>query len=334
MLEEWIFFGKIRQLILSNYCGINQLKIIDFASDSVLELPWFNPEFKKIYVKLGQQDIFVTDQTGKVEQFCNSNLNRETFLDLMSDSLFKNSGLMVADYKAGGDQYVDVRENVFYLRLKQDYESTSAKYSKMNSGYPSFGKLNLGTKKIEFFGKEPLFEPDQTYGLISNLHYLYKGDSIITCHGHDGQINIINTIDGSVKQYNAKSKYDIYPVKKWKYHKWMKDAKNKKMQHWIQSPSYESLFYNPYTKKYYRVFHPKLDPLNKDGLSNTGEDKECVLMVFDEKFKLVDEVLLPVKRLNLVKLFPIKDGVAIYLPYLFKVEPNKMTYSYLNIHHN
>lgn len=57
-------------------------------------------------------------------------------------------------------------------------------------------------------------------------------------------------------------------------------------------------------------------------------------MVFDEKFKLIDEVLLPIKRLNVIKLFPIKDGVSIYLPELFKIDTNQIKKGFLNIHHN
>lgn len=329
-----LHFKDSTTYVVYNYCGSNQLKIIDFASDSVLELPFYNPDFKKIYSEIKKRDIYVLAVDGKIFQYCNSKLDHEIVFDLMKDSIFKNSGLLPANYKAGGDQHIRIPENVIYFTLEPDYENANGKYSKMNYGYPKFGKFNFTDNTLQFFDKEPHFVPYQDYGLVSNRYSLFIGDSIITSDGTNGLIRIINTKNNTTQTVEAKSKYDIYPLKKWRYHKGMKDAHNKKMQHWIESSGYESLFYNPFTKKYYRIFHPKMDKLNSDGLNNTMEDKPCVLMVFDEKFKLIDEVLLPIKRLNVIKLFPIKDGVSIYLPELFKIDTNQIKKGFLNIHHN
>lgn len=329
-----LHFKDSTTYIVFNFCGHHQLKIIDYFSDSLLELVLYNSTFQEVYTDIKKNDIYVLTVDGKVWQYCKGSINNELIFDLMSDSIFKKSGLVVNESKPGGDQHINIPENMMYFRLRQDYENMAGTYSKLDCDYPNFGKYNLQTNKIEFFGKEPHFSIYQEYGLVSNLYDLFIGDSIITSNGYNGLIQIINTLNNKIRVIKAKSNFDVKPIKKWRYHSWMKDAKNKKMQHWLQSPNYESLFYNPYTKKYYRIFHPRMEKLNADGLLNTDQDKQSVLMVFDEKLKLIDEILLPIKRLQVLKLIPIKDGVSIFIPELYKIDSFQKTYGFFNIHHN
>lgn len=61
-----LHFKDSTTYIVYNYCGSNQLKIIDFASDSVLELPFYNPDFKKIYSEIKKRDVYVLAVDGKI----------------------------------------------------------------------------------------------------------------------------------------------------------------------------------------------------------------------------------------------------------------------------
>jgi hypothetical protein len=317
--------------IVYNFCGSNQLKVLRHESDSVMELSYFNPNCKKLFTSIKKDGVYVISEKGELWQYCKNNYKQELLANLMEDTVLKNSGLIIEEFKPGGDQYVRVPENILYFRLKQNYKINDGKYSNKDSCFPIFAKYNLDNKKIELFGKQPFFVTYNEYGFLSVKYDLYIGDSIITSEGCSGLIEVIDTKTHTEQIINCKSRYDIDPIKKWIFVPDMKDAKNKKMEHYLLSGSYESLFYNPFNERYYRIFHPKMDKLDKDGLYNTDSDKECVLMIFDKSLKLIDEVLLPIKTIQVLKLIPSKNGVDIYLPELFKTENNQKIFSFLHI---
>jgi len=320
--------------VVYNYCGSNQLKVLDFQTDSILELPLFNPGCKQVYSEIYGNDLYLLTPDGKVWLYCDRTTHTELVCDLSINTSFKNTGLVLSDYKPGGDQHINVPNSVLYFNLRQDYELTTGKYSKWKSGYPTFAKLNLTDNTVQVFGKEPTYISNGQYGLISTQFSLYFGNSIIVSNQCNGEITIINTIENVTKTTTEKSRFDTVAIKKFRRWMYRSNRTSEKFKHGMLAPCYESLFYNPYTKRYYRIFHPEMPEYNSEGLLNTEFDKKCVLMVFDENLKLIDEVLLPLKRQQTLKLFPLKDGVAIYLPELFKVEGTTgMTFSYLGIHH-
>jgi hypothetical protein len=290
-----------------------------------------------IYSELKAKDLVILTMDGKVWRYCNGTTEVEEICDVFADSGFKKSGLIPWESKRGGDQHIRVPENVIYFNLRQDYDDSTGKYSKKDSGFPNFARLNLEDGSVQLFGKLPAYSPYQDYGLHSSQFSLWIGDSIITSNACNGEIKIINTQSNKTKTMRIKSRYDTIPIEKFNYKGDFSDKKNAKFKHGLLAPNYESLFYNPYNGNYYRIFHPKMEEFNAEGLNNTEYDKEAVLMVFDKNLKLLDEVLLPVKRSQILKLFPIKDGVAITLPDSFRYNGYKGTESYtrvyLNVHH-
>jgi hypothetical protein len=322
--------------VVYNFCGANQLKIIDFQSDSVLELPLYNPGFQEIHSELKAKDLVVLTLDGKVWRYCNGTTEVEEICNVFADSGFKKSGLKPWESKPGGDQHIRVPENTLYCNLMLDFDNHKGRYSKKAWGFPIFAKIDLENGTVRLFGSAARQSMSDTYGLHDNQYSLFIGDSIIISDAWNGTIHVINTLDNSTKTIPAKSIFDTVPIQKLIY-KGASDKKSIKFKHGLLSPYYESLFYNPYNGNYYRIFHPKMEEFNAQGLNNTEYDKEAVLMVFDKDLKLLDEVLLPVKTYRVLKLFPIKDGVAIALPDSFRYNGYKGTESftrvYLNIHH-
>jgi hypothetical protein len=272
-----------------------------------------------IYSELKAKDLVILTMDGKVWRYCNGTTEVEEICNVFADPEFKKSGLIPWEYNPGGNQYIRVPENVIYFNLRQDYDDSTGKYSKKEWGFPNFARLNLEDSSVQLFGKEPEYISNRNYGLHSMQYSLCIGDSIITSNACNGEIGIINTQSNKTKTIRIKSRYDTVLIEKFNYKGDFSDKKNAKFKHGLLAPNYESLFYNPYNGNYYRIFHPKIEEFNAQGLNNTEYDKEAVLMVFDKDLKLLDEVLLPVKTSpRILKLFPIKDGVAIALPDSFR----------------
>lgn len=72
-----------------------------------------------------------------------------------------------------------------------------------------------------------------------------------------------------------------------------KQTSDGRLQHFILSPTYNGILYDPYRELYYRFFYPALPEKNDNGFYNDLESKDAVLMVFDKDFKLLTEWLLP-----------------------------------------
>ncbi|MCO5259540.1 MAG: DUF4221 domain-containing protein [Crocinitomicaceae bacterium] len=319
--------------VVYNFCSDNTIKIINHLNDSVLILNQFNPDCKEVNTRIIGNDVYVILNSNKVYLYCDKSQNKELALDLMDIEKFKQSGLTVEWNKRGGDQHVNIPKNNFYFRVNQNYDDSLGKYSNDVSNYPAFAKLNIQSKEIDFYGKTPYFSEYREYGLISDFYDLYIGDSIITCNSISGTIEVINTLNNQSQFYTVKSKYDTEPIEKIVYPEDNKNINDVKMKHWLLSPYYESLFYNPFTNYYYRIFHPKMDELNEKGLLNTEFDKKCMLMVLNSKFELIDEVLLPIHKLQILKLYPTENGVLISLPDLGEVSKDKIDFKFLKISH-
>jgi hypothetical protein len=65
------------------------------------------------------------------------------------------------------------------------------------------------------------------------------------------------------------------------------------LAHFMLSPQYQHILYDPYRDCYYRIFALSLPEKNAEGLYNDLNDKEYVLMVFDKDFKLITEWKIP-----------------------------------------
>ena len=315
--------------IVYNFCKTNRVKIIDIESNKVDEIINYNPSCEFIYTDV--KDSFYYTLTNnilcKTSKFNNSNA---IFYNLRNYEGYRKTGLCPGAIKPGGDQHVNVPKNIFYFRTSIDYENESGIYSNRVYNYPIFCKLNLDDFTFKYFGKDHM----TNFGYLDNTFDLYKGDSILISYSQNATIEIINTISGKVSKKNIKSIFDNCKIKKWNGRKIRDDIKNEKFKHALLNPSYESLFYNPYNKKYYRVFHPKLDEFDQDGLQNSESNKRSILMIFDENLKLIDEFILPYNTLQILKIYPTKKGVEILLPNLINSNKGITSKAYLIINHD
>lgn len=335
-------------LILTyNYCGKNQLICLNPLKDSYTALNLetgclkvFTKQTKTGYYALnrnGNLFFFNTEEQQKIPDAIKldfSGIQGKIMTNLKSDSLLSNLGLDIEQYKPGSGMLYNISDSILYFRVMKSFDTDKGLYSKKNSGFPIFCRYNISTGEKRFFGSKPLSVERSWYGLCSEIYDLYVGDSIIVSEGVNAKIKIINTRNNKTKTVEVKSKYDTKPIKEFVLPRNMENAKTSKLQHFLQSPLYEAVFYNPYTKCYYRIFHPALDKYNSNGLLNTSYDKNCILMVLDKNFKLIDEVVLPLKATQAFQLRPIKSGLEVCLPDLNEQTSKNTKYAFLKITHS
>jgi hypothetical protein len=298
-----------------NFCNTGRLVFADLESDSLVDVQLLNPGCDPVTATIGPQGIHVITSSADVLFYKPGDFLPTVLFNLNAVPEYARSGMMPEWHKPGSDQHFDVPENVLYFRVNQNYDSTDGRYSKYLTGYPVSAKLDLHTREIKFFGKTPKSTSYGQYGLLSSIFDLYKNDTIVYTNAIDGDITVINTLTGKTSVLNRPSSHQDHPVKKLNT-SGISDLGLKRQAKWdhgLLSASYEPLFYSPYDRHYYRIFHPEMQKLNAEGLYNTEEDKRAVLIVFDEAFRIVDEIVLPLRGSNFVKLFPLSEGLAIIL---------------------
>jgi hypothetical protein len=335
-------------LILTyNYCGNDQIICLNPLGDdySVLNLESgclkvFTKQTRTGYYVLKRDgELLAYDQSGESKipsamKLNASGIQGKVLTNLKSDSLLWKLGLDIEQYKPGSGMLYNVSDSIFYFRVMKSFDTDKGFYSKENSGFPIFCRYNLVSGEKRFFGNKPLPVERSWYGLCSEIYDLYIGDSIIVSEGANAQIKIINTLQNKTKTIEVKSRYDTNPIKEFVLPKNRENAKTLKRQHFLESPFYEAIYYNPYTKYYYRIFHPSIDKYNSNGLLNTSYDKPCVLMVFDQNFKLIDEVVIPLKAALTFQIRPIKSGIEVCLPDLNDQTTRNSKFAFLKITHS
>jgi hypothetical protein len=321
------------QCRIYNCCSLNKLILIDHFSLGFGSFYQLNPNCEKQFTKKTENGIYLMNRAGDLYFYENNKTLPKIISNLNKDSILFKLGLDLEQFRPGSRMYVNVADSIMYIRLMKSFQATKGKYSRKDSGYPIFCKYNIVTEKKQFFGSQPKHIEHFYYGLHSVLYDLYIGDSIYTSECINGNITVINTLDNSVKTITSKSKFDTVEIKPFIIRKNMKDPKSLKMKHALLSPYYEALHYNPYNGYYYRIFHPALSEMNENGLFNTSYDKQCVLMIFDENLKLVDEKMLPIKTDRCFSLFPIENGIEMYIPDAFEFSESSSKYSFLKITH-
>lgn len=315
--------------LVYNFCKFNKVKIVDINSSKVTEIPNLNNECNYIHTDIKNHFIYLINNENlvKIDKLNHSNA---VFYPLKNFKEFNKTGLCSGISKFGSDERVNVPENVFYFRTYIDLSRNNGKYSNRVYNYPTFCKVNLDNFQFEFFGKDF----DSNYGFNDVLYDLYVGDSIFVSYGSYSKIEIINTLNKKSIIKNIKSKYDTVSRIPMNYKFKKDDLMNQKSKITTLNSFYEPLFYNPLNKKYYRIFHTYLPEYDEEGLLNTEEEKLCILMVIDENLNLEDEFILPIKAVSNFKLFPVKNGIEIILPKLFKDDKKNAVRAFLKITHN
>lgn len=320
--------------LVRNYCGAGELIITEFNSTNFRRLLMFNPSCNDVYTKVSSDVVYALLQDDAFFKFTSASRQGKGLGKLMTDSVLNTLGLAIDDYKSGANMYVNVSNNIFYFRVRQNYDTKKGKYSKVRHGYPFVAKYDIETHDIRFFGNVPDYIAEQHYGLNSTIYDLFIGDSIIVSEAPSGKISVINTVTNAISDIEVKSTYDTLPIQKFKMPHKFENRKTAKVEHSLVSPQYGAMYYNPFTQCYYRIFHPAMPREKENGLLNSDYDKQCVLMILDKQFNLIDEKLLPLKTGNAHAILPIKNGVQLYLPELFDYTKEYTKTAYLRIIHS
>ena len=329
-----LIFQDQTTYIAYNYCGSGEVKIMDHLSSDVFSVPLVYADCKKLFTSIKNGKVYLVYQNAEIWEYDLKTKQNKLFYDLNKNKLFRYSGLRIEEYKPGSDQQVIRSDRYIYFRVNQDFDDSSGIYSRYTYAYPIFAKFDLRSKKLAFFGKQPKEVSYNEYAIYSMMFDLYLGDTIVTSEAYSGKIELIDTKTGKVKTLVRKSRYDKGNMRKLIFNEITSDMKDKERSHMITEPNYEALYYNPYNRYYYRVFHPKMALKDKNGSYNTIDDKRAILMVFDRNFRLLDEVELPVRDGMVMKLLPDRKGMDFILPYSIVTGDRQISYDLFRIIHD
>jgi len=155
----------------------------------------------------------------------------------------------------------------------------------------------------------PLYRQGNTYFGYLNMPMRTPTDSLfIYTFPADPNLYVYDRLSGNQRAYGGKSKYAPEPPKSLPPNE---ERSEKKMQHMIESTMYFNVLYDPQRRLYYRFHFPAVDFHRQDGTYNGFEDKKPVLMVFDDQFRLVQEVEMPDYNFDAIFSFVSTEGLWI-----------------------
>jgi len=150
-------------------------------------------------------------------------------------------------------------------------------------------QFNLKTKQITPLPiTYPILYQEAYYGFNNHVFSTYTDSLNVYTFPMTPNIYVYNRYTESYKILGGKSKYQqqlplaLSPRQK--------NNDKAKMEHRSRAPFYYKVHYNPFQNYYYRFFSPILPEKNEDGLFTRNGDRKHILMIFDEQFRLVDEI--------------------------------------------
>jgi hypothetical protein len=169
--------------------------------------------------------------------------------------------------------------------------------------YYHIDNKNVTTPKI---GYSKLYLDDY-YGFKRRLSISHKDSLTYISYIIDPNIYIINNNTGVQKIVGGRSNYQKNPAKPIPLKN--KDNTEKKLIDIRHDFWYGEIIYDKHRNLYYRFFDLEMPLKNSKGKYNKMTDKERILMVFNDKFELVNEIRFPSKVASIA--YVAKDGLYV-----------------------
>ncbi len=260
----------------------------------------FNIETQQKVFELSNEKLPLSDEHEDINSIYAHNFDSIFIAQTFMISLIDTSGKLIWQFPVneGNEKYALGNLHGGSPLLYNDKEQCLYVQSylwKKKQNSPAYYKANIETSiNLETSKAEQL--PVTHSKLYQKKYYGYGNhvfreiaDSLhIYAFPADPNIYTYNRYTGEYKVVGGKSKYQKEPVAmlNWKQGK----DKKAKVDLFSLMPFYYKVHYDPFRNCYYRFFSPELPVKNEVGLYNKYIDREYILMIFDESFKLVEEI--------------------------------------------
>lgn len=256
-------------------------------------------KFDSIFI-LTVQNLLISDTSGNV--LFKYYINKDFYTNKKSKNIYI--------YRNNRDFpiYFDPLTKNIYLH---QYNATASSYSRKYFESEIEAIVNLKDSAITTLPFiYPAFFNTGFYSRTGIPKRLVNGDLNIYTFELDPNIYIynrkthVNSIEG------GQSKFQTHPARPFSAKKVNFD-RDKEMKYLTTSFSYGNLLYDEYRKLYYRFFFREQPLKNNKGFFNTSLDRREVLMVFNEKFEVIDEIELQPYKYNCYFSFVTPSGFYI-----------------------
>lgn len=156
----------------------------------------------------------------------------------------------------------------------------------------------------------PTVYHDDYYGFAFQVFHTLSGEESLFSFPVDPNVYVLDRSSRTVDVHFVKSRFqegDPFPFKK-KYH----EDTERKMDHLVSQPFYLNVMADEEREQYYRFFLKGKKPDETTGKLNNWQDKELILMIMDDHWKILNEMELGSNVYNYSKSFVGEEGVYLY----------------------
>lgn len=153
--------------------------------------------------------------------------------------------------------------------------------------------VNLQTKALGYSNQYPDYYRQHNWGGGMTYRLVYytpnNNDEMVLSFTADHSIFVYSFADNSTHQYYAGSNL-IDKITSLDHPKDRQVSSRMEWDWYMQNPSYEGIFFDPYKKLYYRIARLPVKNYTKN---STGNNKPIVVIILDADFNYIGEYLLP-----------------------------------------
>lgn len=203
-----------------------------------------------------------------------------------------SSKYTIGNLHGGSPVFYDAKMESLYFQT-YCWKCPQHKTSRYKSHISS--QFNLKTKQISPVPiTYPILYQENYYGFAEQVYGTYIDSLNIYTFPMTPNIYVYNRYTKNRQEFGGKSQYQkqLPPV----LSRRQKDDDKAKIEHFSRAAFYYKVYHNPFQNYYYRFFSPALSEKNEDDLFTKYGDREHILMIFDEQFKLIDEIKLEGKH--------------------------------------
>lgn len=269
-----------------------------------------NPSEHKLIVFKSPREFYYLSETGLLFHFINNTYSEPISINdlkVMVDNGMWVSKIMNPDL----NEFAIVNDSVLLIPVDPNFSEIGYDLAAMNGEtYPVTAFFNLNSKTIEidsFLYLQELLDHD--YGLYS--HTLQSIKNSDTCIYYAGCLPYFYlSTNNNVKKIQCKSKFQTDSIMPLVVSK-NENYDEKIMLHAQLSGNYSHFIYNKHFDCYYRIFTLPLPEKNQLGYFNTFKDTRISVIIMNNKFQIIDEVLLPSDVYFISVAVPTKLGLII-----------------------
>lgn len=306
--------------IVTDNIRFNKLIIYSLTHPVIKKVVDYPSEIKyggdKVSAFVTPGHFYTLTERGMLYQFRNNKY--ELLTELNKDSVLRKNGLWTKPHVSAELPEFQYLDGKLFIPVEPDFSGTGYSAT-ITRGIPFPVTAIYDPEQKEMIIR-PFLQPDELiendFGIIGNLQQYHKNKDTTIYYAPCLPYCYVYT-NKTYKRFQCRSKFQTDSIRPLNFIN-NAAAQEKDLMHAQQSGNYFGFVYDPYKHFYYRFFALPLPEIRTDGYYNTMLDTRVSIIVLDEQFSTIEEILCPAGLFHISVAQPTSNGLIINKPHFLR----------------